>query len=258
MTRLYRDLSRFIRVAPRETLGVLEQLRSGDLHIHIHQHGIEKPLNRLTYGIMTSALLLGSSVMWAVGAKPTLFGVSGHVVRPGLFELPLGTPLAEIVFEHAGGVPDGRKVKAVIPGGLSMPALPAGQLDVRMANEFLRERRTMLGTGGIVVMDDTTCMVRAACVIAEFFRDESCGQCTQCREGTAWMHEIARRIERGEGGKGDLAILSDVAASMEGQTICAFADAAAWPVQALLRHFFDDFEAHVRLGRCPFDGSFAL
>jgi NADH-quinone oxidoreductase subunit F len=188
----------------------------------------------------------------------TIFGVSGHVERPGLYELPLGTRLDEIVFEHAGGVPGGRKVKGVIPGGMSMPILPAGQLDVPMANESLRERKTMLGTGGIMVMDETTCMVRAACVITYFFRDESCGQCTQCREGTGWMNKIALRIERGAGSEQDLAILLDVAAKMEGQTICAFADAAAWPVQGLLRHFREDFERHVADRKCPFPESFEI
>jgi NADH-quinone oxidoreductase subunit F len=188
----------------------------------------------------------------------TLFGVSGHVVRPGLYELPLGTRLEEIVFEHAGGVPDGRKVKGVIPGGLSMPILPADQLSVPMANEFLRERKTMLGTGGIMVMDETTCMVRVACVAAYFFRDESCGQCTQCREGTGWIHKIVQRIERGAGVASDLDVLLDVAGKMEGQTICAFADAAAWPIQGLLRHFREDFEEHVRQQKCPFPESFEL
>jgi NADH-quinone oxidoreductase subunit F len=188
----------------------------------------------------------------------TIFGVSGHVARPGLYELPLGTPLGEIVFEHAGGVPGGRKLKGVIPGGMSMPILPAGQVDVKMANEFLRERKTMLGTGGIMVMDETTCMVRVACVISYFFRDESCGQCTQCREGTGWMHKILERIERGAGEEGDLEILLDVAAKMEGQTICAFSDAAAWPVQGLLRHFRSDFEAHLREHKCTFAESFEL
>ncbi len=188
----------------------------------------------------------------------TLFGVSGHVARPGLYELPLGTPLDEIVFEHAGGVPGGRKVKGVIPGGMSMPILPAGQLDVPMANEFLRERKTMLGTGGIMVMDDSTCMVRVACVVTYFFRDESCGQCTQCREGTGWLHKIVERIERGAGVQEDLDVLLDVCAKMEGQTICAFADAAAWPVQGLLRHFREDFEAHVIQRKCPFPESFEL
>jgi NADH-quinone oxidoreductase subunit F len=188
----------------------------------------------------------------------TLFGVSGHVVRPGLYELPLGTRLDEIVFEHAGGVPEGRVVKGVIPGGMSMPILPAGQLDVPMANEFLRERKTMLGTGGIMVMDDTTCMVRVGSVISYFFRDESCGQCTQCREGTGWIHKIIDRIERGAGAPEDLDVLLDVAGKMEGQTICAFADAAAWPIQGLLRHFRADFEAHVHERKCPFPQSFEL
>jgi NADH-quinone oxidoreductase subunit F len=188
----------------------------------------------------------------------TIFGVSGHVARPGLYELPLGTRLDEIVFEHAGGVPGGRKVKGVIPGGMSMPILPAGQLDVPMANEHLRERKTMLGTGGVMVMDETTCMVRVACVITYFFRDESCGQCTQCREGTGWLNKITNRIERGAGSEEDLAILLDVAAKMEGQTICAFADAAAWPIQGLLRHFRGDFEEHVRQRKCPFSSSFEL
>jgi NADH-quinone oxidoreductase subunit F len=188
----------------------------------------------------------------------TLFGVSGHVVRPGLYELPLGTPLSEIVFEHARGVRGGKRVKGVIPGGMSMPVLPADQLDVRMANEFLRERKTMLGTGGIMVMDEDTCMVRAGCIITWFFRDESCGQCTQCREGTGWLHKIFQRIERGEGRDDDLAVLEDVAAKMEGQTICAFSDAAAWPVQGLLRHFRSDFELHLRERKCPFERSFEL
>jgi len=188
----------------------------------------------------------------------TLFGVSGHVVRPGLFELPLGTRLDEIVFGHAGGVPDGRKLKGVIPGGVSMPILPAGQLDVRMADEFLRERRTHLGTGGVIVMDDTTCMVRVASVVSYFFRDESCGQCTQCREGTGWIHQLVERIEHGAGEERDLDLLLEVAGSMEGQTICAFSDAAAWPIQGLLRHFRSDFEAHIGAHECPFPASFTL
>jgi NADH-quinone oxidoreductase subunit F len=188
----------------------------------------------------------------------TIFGVSGHAVRPGLYELPLGTRLDEIVFEHAGGVPEGRSVRGVIPGGMSMPILPAHQLDVRMANEFLRERKTMLGTGGVMVMDDRTCMVRAGVVITYFFRDESCGQCTQCREGTGWLHKLMGRIERGAGRPEDLEVLLDVAGKMEGGTICAFADAAAWPVQGLLRHFREDFERHVELGKCPYPDCFEL
>ncbi len=187
----------------------------------------------------------------------TLFGVSGHVERPGLFELPLGTPLREII-DHAGGVSAGRALKGVIPGGISMPILPAAELDVRMAEEFLSERGTHLGTGGIMVMDDTTCMVRVACVVSYFFRDESCGQCTQCREGTGWINKICERIEKGRGVGNDLELLDELPALMEGQTICAFSDAAAWPIQGLMRHFRSDFEAHVIEQKCPFPASFEL
>jgi NADH-quinone oxidoreductase subunit F len=215
-----------------------------------------------TYSHVPHIVARGAEWFRSIGTEKspgtTIFGVSGHVSRPGLYELPLGTPLEEIVFEHAGGVPGGRKLKGVIPGGVSMPILPAGQLDVPMANEFLRERQTLLGTGGIIVMDETTCMVRVASVISYFYRDESCGQCTQCREGTGWMNKIVNRIERGAGDDRDLEVLLDVAGKMEGHTICAFADAAAWPIQGLLRHFRGDFEEHVREQKCPFTGSFEL
>ena len=187
----------------------------------------------------------------------TLFGVSGHVAQPGLYELPLGTPLRKVI-EHAGGVRGGRTLKAVIPGGMSMPVLPPSELDVPMAEEFLSAKGTHLGTGGIMVMDDTTCLVRVACVIAYFFRDESCGQCTQCREGTGWTYKLCRRIESGRADAGDLKLLSELGGMMEGQTICAFADAAAWPVAGLLRHFRGEFEAHIEHGGCPFPESFEL
>jgi NADH-quinone oxidoreductase subunit F len=187
----------------------------------------------------------------------TLFGVSGHVERPGLFEFPLGTPLRELI-DHAGGVRGGRVLKGVIPGGMSMPILPPEDLDVGLAEESLAERGSHLGTGGIMVMDETTCMVRVGCVISYFFHDESCGQCTQCREGTGWIHKLCRRIERGSATLRDVEVLSEVPGLMEGQTICAFADAAAWPIQGLLRHFRDDFEAHVRERKCPFPESFEL
>ena len=187
----------------------------------------------------------------------TLFGVSGHVERPGVFELPLGTPLGEII-DHAGGVHAGRALKGVIPGGMSMPILRPEDLDVRMAEEFLSERGTHLGTGGIMVMDETTCMVRVAAVTSYFFRDESCGQCTQCREGTGWIHKICERVEAGRGSPADMELLDDLPGLMEGQTICAFADAAAWPIQGLLRHFRADFEAHIAAQKCPFPESFEL
>ncbi len=187
----------------------------------------------------------------------TLFGVSGHVARPGLFECPLGTPLRELI-DLAGGVLDGRAIKGVIPGGVSMKILPPSALDVAMAQETLAEHGSGLGTGGVMVMDETTCMVRVASVISYFFRDESCGQCTQCREGTGWIYKVCARIEQGRGEPRDMEILDDVPALMDGQTICAFADAAAWPIQGLLRHFRSDFEAHIAQKKCPFPDSFEL
>ncbi|MCP4005971.1 MAG: NADH-quinone oxidoreductase subunit NuoF [bacterium] len=187
----------------------------------------------------------------------TMFGVSGHVERPGLFELEMGTPLKDVIAQ-AGGVRGGRALKAVIPGGISMPVLPASQIDVRMAEEFLSERGSHLGTGGVMVMDDTTCMVRVAVVASYFFRDESCGQCTQCREGTGWINKICDRIEHGRGMPQDLELLSDVPKLLEGQTICAFADAAAWPVQGLMRHFRSEFEQHIEQKKCPFPDSFEI
>ena len=125
--------------------------------------------------------------------------------RPGVYELPLGTPLREIIEVHAGGVRNGNRLKAIIPGGVSMPVLSAEQVDVRMDHDSLKQAGTLLGTGGIVVMDETACMVRAAIVIARFFRHETCGQCTQCREGTAWLYKLLRRIESGQGTAADLA-----------------------------------------------------
>jgi NADH-quinone oxidoreductase subunit F len=188
----------------------------------------------------------------------TLFGISGHVKRPGVYELPLGTPLREIIEEHAGGLANGRGIKAIIPGGVSMPVLTPESLDVRMDHDSLQKAGTLLGTGGVVVMDDSVCVVRAAIVISRFFSHETCGQCTQCREGTAFLYKLLKRIERGEGTAGDLETIERVCGFMEGQTICALSDAAAWAAGWFLRRFRDDFERHVREERCPFSHSFEI
>ena len=185
----------------------------------------------------------------------TIFGVSGHVVRPGAYELPLGTPLRDIIFEHAGGLRPGRTLKAVIPGGASMPVLTAETaMQVTMDHDNLQKNGTLLGTGAIMVMDDTTCVVRAAQVIAKFFRHESCGQCTQCREGTGWLHKLLLSVERGTATKSDLDTIDEVTRYMEGQTICALSDAAAWAAGNFLRRFRPEFEAHVEQKKCPLDG----
>ncbi|MBI5183526.1 MAG: NADH-quinone oxidoreductase subunit NuoF [Nitrospinae bacterium] len=188
----------------------------------------------------------------------TLFGVSGHVKRPGVYELPFGVSLKEIIYEHAGGIRNDNELKGVIPGGSSTKILPANMVDVKMDHDSLMKAGSSIGTGAVIVMDHTTCMVRVGCVLSRFYRHESCGQCTQCREGTAWMHQIISRIERGEGEINDLDTLLDIASNMEGNTICALSDAGAWPIQGLLKHFRDEFEEHIKEKRCPLPDSFLV
>ena len=180
-----------------------------------------------------------------------IFSVSGHVNRPGNHELPLSVTLRELLTEHAGGVSGGRALKAVIPGGASAPVLTPQHLDVGMDFESLAAAGSMGGSGGVIVMAEGTCMVKVGEVVARFFHHESCGQCTQCREGTAWLHKVLARIERGGGRREDLDLILDVCDNMTGKTICVLSDAAALPVSSYLRYFRDEFEAHVRERRCP-------
>lgn len=191
-------------------------------------------------------------------AGHTLFGISGHVKRPGVFELPLGVTLRDLIYKYAGGLEDGRSIKAVVPGGVSMPVLRGDQIDVAMDHESVKDLGTMLGTAGVVVMDERTCMVRAAIAVARFFRHESCGQCTQCREGTGWIFKTLSRIEAGEGAPEDLQVIADACDFIDGKCICALADAAAWSARAFLKQFRDDFEDHISGHRCPFTEGFQV
>lgn len=170
-----------------------------------------------------------------------IFSVSGHVNKPGNYEIPLGTPFAQLL-ELAGGMRGGRKLKAVIPGGSSMKVLPADViLKTDMDYDALQKAGSGLGSGGVIVMDETTSMVDALLRIAEFYMDESCGQCTPCREGTGWMVRVLHRIKTGHGDKSDIEKLKTVADNIEGRTICALGEAAAWPVQSFIHHFYDEF-----------------
>lgn len=179
-----------------------------------------------------------------------LFSVSGHVNNPGNFEVPMGTPFAELL-KMAGGVRHGHKLKAVIPGGSSMPVLPGEiMMDVNMDYDSLQKAGSYLGSGAVIVMDDTTCMVRALERLAYFYFEESCGQCTPCREGTGWLYRIVHRIEKGEGKPEDLDLLLDLCDNIAGRTICALGDAAAWPVQGMLKHYRKEFEYHIEHKRC--------
>lgn len=179
-----------------------------------------------------------------------LFSVSGHVVRPGLYELPVGTPLREIIYDHAGGVSDGKPLKAVIPGGSSCPVLTAQEIDVNMDFDSLAHIGSMLGSAGVIVMDEGTCLVDALRVIARFYAHESCGQCTACREGTGWMERILHRVLQGEGVKSDPDLLLDIANNILGNTICPLGDAAALPVISFISKFREEFEFHIAERRC--------
>jgi NADH-quinone oxidoreductase subunit F len=181
---------------------------------------------------------------------PKLFSVSGHVNKPGNFEVPLGTPFPELL-EMAGGVRSGHKLKAVIPGGSSAPVLPADiMMDCTMDFDCIAKAGSMLGSGAVIVMDETVCMVRALERLSYFYFEESCGQCTPCREGTGWMYRVIHRIEHGQGRPEDMELLNSVAGRIGGHTICALGDAAAMPVQSFLKHFGDEFAYHVEHKRC--------
>lgn len=179
-----------------------------------------------------------------------LFSVCGHVNRPGLYEAPVGITLRDLIEDHAQGVRLGRKLKAVVPGGISAKVLTADEIDVHMDFDSLMAAGTMAGSGGVIVMDETACMVEALQSAAKFFAHESCGQCSPCREGTGWIHRIMRRMAQGRGRLQDIEDLLSIARDMEGKTICVFADAAAWPVQSYITKFRAEFEEHIRTGMC--------
>ena len=179
-----------------------------------------------------------------------LFSISGHVNRPGVYELEMGTPFAELL-ELAGGVRGGRKLKAVIPGGSSAPVLPAEIImDCTMDYDSISAAGSMLGSGAVIVMDETVCMVKALERLSYFYHEESCGQCTPCREGTGWLYRIVHRIENGQGRDEDLELLESVAGNIMGRTVCALGDAAAMPVRGFLKHFQSEFAWHIEHKTC--------
>ncbi len=179
-----------------------------------------------------------------------LFSISGHVERPGNYEIPLGTPFSKVL-EMAGGMLNGKKMKAVIPGGSSAPVLPAEiMLECNMDYDSIAKAGSMLGSGAIIVMDEDVCMVKALERLSYFYHEESCGQCTPCREGTGWLYQIVHRIETGRGLPGDLDLLESIGNQMAGRTICALADAAVFPVRSFTQYFRSEFEYHIEHKKC--------
>ena len=210
--------------------------------------------NTETLAAIPVLLKMGAEAFLQVG-KPDaggskIFSLSGHVSRPGNYEVPMGTPFAELL-AMAGGVRGGRKLKAVIPGGASAPVVPG---EVMLATNLdyagVAQASSMLGSGAIIVMDETVCMVAVLERLARFFHEESCGQCTPCREGTDWLYKIIHRIENGAGRSQDIELLEDLTANISGRTICAFGEAASQPVQSFLKHFRSEFEYHIEHKTC--------
>ena len=175
-----------------------------------------------------------------------LFGISGHVNKPGVYELETGTPLKTIIYDYCGGILNGKDIKMVIPGGTSMPPLTKDEaLSVNMDNDSLKAVNSAIGTGGVIVMDEDTDLLKVLIRITHFYFHESCGQCTPCREGCGWMLRILKRIDEGMGTKKDLDLLISIARNIEGNTVCALGDAAAWPVKWTIRKFRDEFEKRI-------------
>ena len=207
-----------------------------------------------TQTVASVPAILRSGAKWFadLGAERSggtaIFSVSGHVEKPGNYELPLGIPFRELL-AIAGGVRGGRRLKAVIPGGSSVPVLPAKIImGLTMDFDTIQKAQSGLGTGAAIVMDETTCMVSVLRRISRFYFAESCGQCTPCREGTGWLYRVLTRITEGKGRQAELDMLVDVANKIEGHTICALGDAAAWPVQSFIGHFRPEFEYMIEHG----------
>jgi NADH-quinone oxidoreductase subunit F len=208
--------------------------------------------NAQSYASVPTILRKGPE--WFAGLGPpnsggtVIFSVSGHVAKPGNYEVPLGIPFADLL-AISGGVWKGRQLKAVIPGGSSVPVLKAEAImAANMDYDSLKKAGSSLGSAAVVVMDETTCMVRVLERLSRFYHAESCGQCTPCREGTGWLNRTLKRILAGQGRRADIDMLVDVANKIEGHTICALGDAAAWPVQSFIRHFRHEFEYFVEHG----------
>ncbi len=184
---------------------------------------------------------------------PKIFCLSGRVNRPGNYELPLGSvTFRELIEEYGGGIPDGKAIKGVLPAGASAPILTADKLDTKLDYDSVQAAGSMLGSASLIVLDETVCIVRAAARMEEFFRHESCGKCTPCREGTQWLHKVLERLEEGNGSEADLDLLLSLSGEITGKVLCALGDFATSPVTATIRQFRDEYLEHIRLGRCPY------
>jgi NADH-quinone oxidoreductase subunit F len=216
-----------------------------------------------TIATVPQILELGGAEYAKVGVPPDssgtrVFSLSGNVVNGGNYELEMGVTLRQLVYDIGGGIPDGRELKAVIPGGSSVQVLTADQIDTPLDSGSMAEAGSSIGSGAVIVIDDRCCMVQLGLRVAQFYMHESCGKCTPCREGTRWMVQLLRKIEDGQAAQGELDLLLDVCDRILGKCLCPLGDAAAMPVASYVDRFRDEFQAHLDEGGCPFGGESSL
>ena len=213
--------------------------------------------NAETLATVPHILMMGGQAFADIGTPRNggtrLFCMSGHIEKPGVYELPLGYNLKKMIYEVSGGIPNGHKLKAVVPGGSSVPVLTADEVDVAMDFDSMMKAGTFLGSGGVVVLDDHTCIVKFALRTIKFYRHESCGWCIPCREGTDWLTKTLTRFHNGGGVAKDIDNMKYLADNMLGRTFCPLGDAAAMPIQGFVKKFRAEFEAHLDGRPCPFD-----
>jgi NADH-quinone oxidoreductase subunit F len=218
--------------------------------------------NVQTIATIPPIIRMGASEFLKIGPENSpgtaVFSLSGNVVSPGNYELELGSTLRELIFDVGGGVPEGREIKAIIPGGSSVPILTPDQLDTPMDYDSIAAAGSFFGSAAVMVIDERCCMVQLALRAEKFYMHESCGKCTPCREGTRWLVRILEKIEDGRGEYADLDLLDDVGSRILGRSLCALGDFAVYPVQSYLRKFRAEFEEHIALGRCPFGGESSI
>jgi NADH-quinone oxidoreductase subunit F len=226
-------------------------------------YGAPTQINNVsTIALVPKILELGAEAFSKIGVESApgtaVFSISGNVVAPGNYERPLGVTIRELIYDVAGGVPDGCELKAVIPGGSSVPILTPDQIDTPMDYDSIGAAGSFFGSAAIIAIDDRCCMVQLALRAEQFYMHESCGKCTPCRVGTRWLVQLLTRLEEGEATQTDLELLENVCDRMLGKSLCALGDFAVYPVSSYLRKFRDEFQAHIDLGRCPFEGESSI
>ncbi len=227
--------------------------------VNVGVFGLPTVVNNVeTLANVPHIILKGGAWFAGIGSEKCpgtrIVSLSGHVERPGYYELPMGVTFRKVIYEHGGGIRGGKELKAFMPGGASSPCLLPQHLDVEMDYDSVAQAGSMLGSSALVVMDEDTCMIKVAKHLMRFFVHESCGKCTPCREGTDWLYKILERIEEGNGKEGDVELLNDICDNISGKTFCPLGDGAMGPVRGTLKYFEEEYREHIRTGGCPMTG----